>query len=110
MLRCVALLRNPQIRFSASEFTLFRQLAWAMNIWLINDENRRLLFCMTVVIHMPAHLCTNTNSDDTTHSSIFLQMSWHYSALELMGYLNRMGLRNRPLVLGPTLDTYVKYD
>ena len=33
-----------------------------------------------------------------------------YSAPELMVYLNIMGFGGRPLVLGPTVYTYVKYD
>ena len=33
-----------------------------------------------------------------------------YSAPELMVYLNMMGFGGRPLVLGPTVDTDVKYD
>ena len=33
-----------------------------------------------------------------------------YSAPELMVYLNMMGFGGQPLVLGPTVDAYVKYD
>ena len=33
-----------------------------------------------------------------------------YRQPELMVYLNMMGFRGQPLLLGPTVETYIKYD
>ena len=43
-------------------------------------------------------------------SNYTISWSQMYNWPELMFYLTMVGFGGRPLVLGPTIDTYVKYD